>query len=131
MARLHHIALYTRQLEVIRDFYCTYFQAKPNEKYVNSRTGFESYFLSFGGEAKLEIMQREDVREANQQDGKECLGLTHFALSVGGVEDVNAITGQLRAAGYRVVGEPRWTGDGYFESVILDPDGNRVELVAE
>ena len=24
--------------------------------------------------------------------------------------------------------EPRRTGDGYYESVIIDPDGNRIEI---
>jgi lactoylglutathione lyase len=29
-----------------------------------------------------------------------------------------------------VVSPPRVTGDGYFESVLLDPEGNRIELTA-
>lgn len=63
-------------------------------------------------------------------NGTEYLGLTHLALSLGSESDVNRLTEQLRADGYQIVGEPRWTGDGYYESVILDPDGNRVEIVA-
>lgn len=132
MARLDHTALYTAQLEVIRQFYLHYFNATSNEKYVNPRKGFTSYFLSFEGEARLEIMQKEGV-EANKaiSSGRtEYLGLTHLALSVGSELEVNQLTEQLRADGYQVVGEPRRTGDGYYESVILDPDGNRVEIVA-
>jgi lactoylglutathione lyase len=30
--------------------------------------------------------------------------------------------------GYKCVSDPRRTGDGYFESVVLDPEGNRVEI---
>jgi lactoylglutathione lyase len=30
--------------------------------------------------------------------------------------------------GIQVIGEPRTTGDGYYESVVLDPEGNRVEV---
>ena len=41
---------------------------------------------------------------------------------------VDALTGRLQSDGYRVTGLPRWTGDGFYESVILDPDGNRVEI---
>jgi lactoylglutathione lyase len=25
---------------------------------------------------------------------------------------------------------PRRTGDGYYESVVVDPDGNRIEIIA-
>lgn len=57
------------------------------------------------------------------------LGLTHFALSFQSKEDVLRTTEQLRSDGYTIAGEPRTSGDGYFESVILDPDGNRVECV--
>ena len=32
--------------------------------------------------------------------------------------------------GFKIIGEPRTTGDGCYESVFLDPDGNRVEIMA-
>jgi lactoylglutathione lyase len=131
MARLDHVALYTRQLEVLRDFYITYFQASSNDKYINPRKGFESYFLRFKGEARLEIMRKEGVETSEAAAGEEYLGLTHLALSVGDKVQVDTITERLRAAGYTIAGEPRNTGDGYYESVVLDPDGNRVEIVAE
>jgi lactoylglutathione lyase len=130
MARLDHAALYTLDLEMLREFYIRYFNAVANEKYVNPRKGFASYFLSFEGEGRLEIMQKEVVAEGQGQAGAEWLGLTHLALSVGSTEQVDLLTERLRADGHRVVGEPRITGDGYYESVVLDPDGNRVEIVA-
>ena len=58
----------------------------------------------------------------------ECLGFAHFAVSVGSEEAVRAFTNQLRECGIPVVGEPRWTGDGCFESVVADPDGNLIEI---
>ena len=134
--RLDHIALYTFQLEEMRAFYMKYFGATSNEKYLNPRKGFASYFLSFGGEgtlagARLEIMQKEQVPpRAGFEAGAEYTGLTHLALAVGTRPEVDALTERLRADGYPVVGEPRTTGDGYYESVVLDPDGNRLELVA-
>ena len=30
--------------------------------------------------------------------------------------------------GYPVISGPRVTGDGYYESCILDPEGNRIEI---
>ena len=43
-------------------------------------------------------------------------------------KEVESLTNRLRDEGYRILSEPRTTGDGYFESVISDPDGNRVEI---
>jgi lactoylglutathione lyase len=131
MVTLEHIALYTRQIETIRGFYMTYLGATSNEKYENQTKGFTSYFLSFEGGARLEIMEKVSVAEGAGLEGSENLGLTHLAFTVGSANHVDQLTDVLRSNGYKVVGEPRTTGDGYYESVILDPDGNRVELVAD
>ena len=56
------------------------------------------------------------------------LGMIHFAISVGSEKKVNELTHQIREAGHRVIGEPRRTGDGYYESVVLDPEGNMIEI---
>ncbi|HEV7349977.1 VOC family protein [Telluribacter sp.] len=127
---IEHIALYTRQLEVLREFYEKYFDATSNEKYTNPTKRFESYFLSFDGGAQLEIMQKQSVPEHSGEPGAELTGLTHLAVAVGTHDAVNRLTERLRTDGYPVVGEPRTTGDGYYESVVLDPDGNRIEITA-
>jgi lactoylglutathione lyase len=57
-------------------------------------------------------------------------GLAHVAFSVGGPAAVDRLTEALRGAGHVIQGEPRRTGDGYYESVVLDPDGNVVEIAA-
>ena len=44
-------------------------------------------------------------------------------------QEVLRLTEKLRSAGYTISPEPRTSGDGYFESVVLDYDGNRVECV--
>ena len=56
------------------------------------------------------------------------MGLTHLALAVGSEAAVDALTQRLRADGFAAIDGPRRTGDGYYESVVLDPDGNRVEI---
>jgi len=48
---------------------------------------------------------------------------------VGSRQAVNLLTEELRSDGFRIVGEPRITGDGYYESVVFDPDGNHVEII--
>ena len=123
--RIEHIAIWTQNLERLRVFYETHFAAAANDKYINPAKGFASYFLTFAGGARLELMTKEGLGVAA---AAPTTGYAHFALSTGSVEAVNSLTEQLRTAGVPVVDGPRWTGDGYYESVILDPDGNRVEI---
>ena len=125
--QIAHIALWTTRLEQMRSFYVTYFGGASSEKYVNPGKGFESYFIRFGHSAALEIMSRTDITSPAT---KECTGFCHVAFNAGTVEEVHGLTRRLREDGFRVFSEPRTTGDGFFESVIGDPDGNRVEIVA-
>jgi len=127
-ARIEHIALWTAQLEELKAFYETYFAATANAKHVNPAHGFESYFLTFTGGTRLELMRMPGVRDLPRDADAQYMGYAHIAISVGSVERVDALTERLRAAGYRIAGEPRRTSDGYYESVVLDPDGNRVEI---
>lgn len=129
---LQHIALWTRQLETMKEFYQKYFNGIPNEKYVSQKEFdalFESYFLKFDDGAQLEIMKMETIPEGNSTNGYQSLGLTHIAFNVGSMSQVDALVKQLRQNGYKIVGEPHKTGDDYYEAVVLDPDGNRVEIV--
>ncbi|MBN1287508.1 MAG: VOC family protein [Anaerolineae bacterium] len=127
--RIEHVALWTRDLEGMKDFYVEFFGGAPGDKYTNPKTGFSSYFLSFDAGARLELMQMEAV-SANENDIEQpYTGWTHVAFAVGSREAVDALTARLGAAGCRVASGPRVTGDGYYESCILDPDGNRVEIV--
>ena len=121
-----HIALWTQRLDELRDFYVRYFGGVSNELYVNPAKGFESYFIRFGDGCQLELMRRTDIRERADGPG---LGLCHFALGCTSKEEVLALTERLRADGHTIAGEPRTSGDGYFESVVADPDGNLIELV--
>lgn len=123
--KLEHIALWVEDIERMRDFYCTYFQAAASEKYINTRKGFSSCFLSFESGARLEIMHRSGLSAA---PSSESFGWAHLAISVGSGENVDKLTERLRNSGYTVAGEPRVTGDGYYESVVLDPEGNRIEI---
>lgn len=126
--KIEHIALWTNRLEVLKEFYIEYFQASAGEKYINSDKGFESYFLSFESSARLELMQRAGINDQPAAPESTKTGFIHIAVSVGSERKVRELTEQLRRDGYEVAGEPRTTGDGYFESIILDPDGNRIEI---
>ena len=124
---IHHLAIWTFRLEELKTFYTTYFKGKSNEKYINPQKGFESYFISFNGGATLELMSRTDIQHAPIEENRQ--GLTHFAFSFDSKEEVLQTTELLRTKGYIIASEPRTSGDGYFESVILYPDGNRIECV--
>ncbi|NBB19452.1 glyoxalase [Runella sp. CRIBMP] len=125
---IEHLALWCRDLERMRTFYELYFGAVSNKKYVNAKKQFESYFLSFEQGPRLEIMQMTGIPAHSNDVYAQFTGLIHFAVSVGSEEKVNEFTERLRSAGYEVVGEPRWTGDGYYESVVFDPEQNRIEI---
>lgn len=139
-ARLAHVALWTRdveRLELLRDFYVRWFGARAGAAYRSARRpGFVSYFLELDGGAALELMTLPDdvaasARARAHDDAcAERPGWAHVALSLGSPEAVDALTARLEAAGVRVLSAPRRTGDGYYESVVADPDGNVVELVA-
>ena len=128
--QIEHLALWVHDLEGMRDFYLKYFDTTSGEKYVNPARQFTAYFILFGeGRTRLELMTRPDITPI---DGKRgfTMGLAHFTISVGGKDKVNALTERLRQDNYTIFGEPRTTGDGYYESVVLDPEGNILEISA-
>lgn len=127
MFRIEHLALWVRNLEKTRAFYTDYLGFKSGVKYTNKSNGFSSYFLTYKNGTRLELMTHAEIADSNGPRGK-VLGLAHFAISVGSAEAVDKLTEKLRANGISIAGEPRTTGDGYYESVVLDPEGNRIEI---
>ena len=128
--RIEHIALWTQDLERFKRFYVDYFGAVAGSGYVNPAKGFASCFLSFGDGARIEAMTTTTLNPVAIEPGAQRMGLTHFALSLGSEAAVDELTQRLKADGFPVLDGPRRTGDGYYESVVLDPDGNRVEITA-
>ena len=126
--KIEHIAIWTTDLERLRAFYQTYFKAEAGQKYTNAAKGFQSYFLRFDLGARLELMTRPSVTDVPADGDTEPIGYTHLAISLGSESAVDAMTERLRLDGCQVIDGPRRTGDGYYESVVLDPDGNRLEL---
>lgn len=126
---IEHLAIWTSQLENLKDYYVRHFGAQPNDKYTNVQKQFQSYFLSFGSGARLELMSRPDIpANANDSVQAQYLGLIHFAFGVDTMADVDQKVEELRAAGFPILSGPRKTGDGYYEFETLDPDNNRIEV---
>lgn len=128
--KIEHIAVWSKDIAVLKDFYVQYFGAKANDRYVNEDKGFQSYFLSFGGGCRIELMQKTGIAQGSD-DRNAVYGYAHMAFSVGGVQEVIALTERLEADGYTIASRPRYTGDGYFESAAYDPDGNLVEITLD
>jgi lactoylglutathione lyase len=125
--RIEHVALWVRDIDAVAAFYARFFDARIGGLYRNPKKGFASRFLEFSSGARLEIMTRTDVatRAAAEQ-----LGLAHVAFAIGDEQAVDALAARLRAAGVALADGPRRTGDGYYECVVCDPEGNRVEIAA-
>ncbi len=120
-----HVAVYATDLEKTRDYYMKYFGGTCNALYKNAK-GFSSYFITFESGARLEIMHHMELEQRPVTD--KVNGWSHVAFSAGDRETVLALTEQIMADGYELYSPPRQTGDGYFESCVADPDGNRVEI---
>ena len=125
-AKIEHIAMYVNDLEKTRNFFMKYLGAKSNEGYHNLKTNFRSYFLSFDDGARLEIMNKPEMPDLPKELART--GYAHIAFSVGSKEKVDALTVELKTAGYEVISGPRTTGDGYYESCIVAIEGNQIEV---
>lgn len=126
--RIEHVAMYVNDLEAARDFFTRYLGGIANDGYHNPNTGFRSYFMTFDDGARLELMNKPGVTDAEKP--LERTGYAHIAFSLGGRERVDALTDRLRRDGFEVVSGPRVTGDGYYESCVVGIEGNQIELTA-
>lgn len=124
--KIEHIAMYANDLEKARDFFIKYFNAVSNNGYHNKTTDFRSFFLTFEDGARLEIMTRPGMEDGEKTEKR--IGYIHIAFSVGSKEAVDELTAKLKEDGYPVISGPRTTGDGYYESCILGPEGNQIEI---
>ena len=122
--KIDHVALWVTDLELVKAFYEKYFEAKVGDRYHNPKTRFSSYFLSFDEGSRLELTNKKHLSPRIA----DALGYGHIALAVGDREAVDAKTAQLVADGFPLLSGPRTTGDGYYESVVQDPEGNLVEI---
>lgn len=130
MISIEHIALWVHDLDAFCTFYERHFSATRSALYENPTKGFRSCFLSFATGARIEVMTTDTLSLVRLPHGAERMGLTHLAISLGSESAVDYLTAELKAKGAPVIDGPRRTGDGYYESVILDPEGNRIELTA-
>ena len=124
--KIEHVAMYVNNLEQAKDFFVGYLDGKANEGYHNQTTDFRSYFISFGDGARLEIMNKPGMQDAEKALART--GFIHVAFSLGSKEKVDELTTRLKEDGYEVLSGPRTTGDGYYESCVVGIEENQIEL---
>ncbi len=124
--KIEHIAMYVNDLEGTRKFFEQYMGAISNNLYHNEKTGFKSYFLTFEDGARLEIMNKPNMDDADKS--LQRTGFIHIAFSVGSREKVDELTARMKKDGYEIISGPRTTGDGYYESCVLAIEGNQIEI---
>jgi len=126
---LEHAAIWTDNLERLKDFYVQFLDGQSGEKYVNPKKSSESYFITFGHGARLELMTKPNLPE-NQNDTihSQHIGIIHLAFETATKKEVDEKARLFESNGFEILDGPRTTGDGYYEFVSLDPDKNRIEI---
>jgi len=127
--KIEHVAIWTQNLEGLKRFYCEHFGARAGDKYVNPQKQFESYFLRFDSGARLELMKKPGIQSCEHQRSSPKQGIAHIAFALNSKEEVDKKAAECTEKGISILNGPRTTGDGYYEFVIEDPDGNTVEIV--
>jgi len=129
---LEHVAIWTDNLEELKDYYIKYFGATANKKYMNEQSLFQSYFLTFESGARLEIMSKPGIPDnRNDRVTAQHKGIIHLAFGVNTKLEVDEKAKQLQSDGFKILRGPRKTGDGYYEFETLDPDDNRLEVTTK
>lgn len=126
--KIAHVALWTTQLETQKQFWRDYFGGMANDLYISkNRPGFRSYFIRLHEGPTIELMSLDGLEKG--PNGKELTGWAHIAITVGSRQQVDDLA-NLAAEQHILVSPPRVTGDGYYEAVMRDPDGNLIEIVS-
>lgn len=94
--KIEHLAIWTKDLENVKEFYINYFGMKSSDKYTNTRNNFSSYFLSFEEtETRIEIINRPGINDLDRKHSAS-YGLTHFSISVGSKSKVDSLMERFR-----------------------------------
>ena len=93
-----HIAIYTGDMEAMKDFYCRYFNGKV---FFDSVHGDQHrVYIAFDQECYLELMDRASIPPSLCRPGEEREGLTHIAINAESTGKVDELTARLEKDGY-------------------------------
>jgi predicted enzyme related to lactoylglutathione lyase len=126
-AQIEHIALATNDVERLCDFY-QQLGAIAAPVVTDPGTGLRSGVLDLCG-VRLELLERPASREGADPSALAPV-LVHLGFALESADAVDELTRVIATAGHRVLERPHRAGErGRYESVVLDPDGNRVKLI--
>ncbi len=125
--QIHHVGIFTSDLERLKNFYVTFFGASARDLYEDLSEPISIYFLVFPDGAKLELMSKPGLKDFSGEPMKA--GFVHLAFSVGSRGEVDRFSACLAGSGCRQINPPALLGDGSYESCFADPDGNLIEIV--
>jgi lactoylglutathione lyase len=127
--KIDYIAIWIENLELLKDYYVTYLDGIPGEKYTNINRQFQSYFIAFTSGTRLEIMTMPNIPDnVNDTINRQHKGIIHLAFGVDSIMEVDEKARQLKSNGFKILNGPRKTGDGYYGFETLEPDNNRLEV---
>jgi lactoylglutathione lyase len=128
IAQIEHIALATNDLESLCDFYRR-LGGVASPLPTDAEDALHGCVLDFCG-VRLEVFERPRSRHAAPGDGDgRSPRLLHLGFALLSADAVDELSRVLAAAGHRVLELPHRTAErGRYESVVLDPDGNRLKL---
>ena len=125
--RIATISMNVTDLNKVKDFYAKYFGAKVDDKYENFRTGYTYCFLSFDNGARLLLVSGSNIVDRKREDN--VAGFSRISIAVDGADKVQELATQIARDGFQIVSGFRMNGYGEYESRVLDPEGNEVEIV--
>jgi len=124
--RIAHVALWTADIDRLCAFWAETFGATAGALYESTRRpGFRSRFINLEGGTSIEVMHGPWIETVT--DMPERAGYAHLALALSSHQAVDDMA-QKAAARNILVSAPRMTGDGFYEAVLRDPDGNFIEI---
>ena len=128
LVQIEHIALVTGDLDRLCDFY-RLLGPVVSPPVTDADTGLRRCMLDFCS-VRLEVFERQDSGEVAPAGNQlQPPVLLHLGLVLGSADAVDELSRVVAAAGHRVPEPPhRVDQGGRYESVVLDPDGNRVKL---
>ncbi|TNB49869.1 glyoxalase/bleomycin resistance/extradiol dioxygenase family protein [Martelella lutilitoris] len=129
VTRIAHVALWTADLDRLAAFYERVFAAHAGARYESRRRpGFVSRFITLTDGPAIEIMQAPWLGPAGDPSA-ERPGYAHIAIGFGSIGAVDRLAADAEREGF-LASAPRRTGDGFYEAVLTDPDGNLIEITA-
>jgi len=126
--KLEHVAIWCLDLEKMRYFYQTFFEAKCSDKYENLTIEYASYVLTLPDGIHIELMSMKTITAPLADVYTQFIGLAHLAFSVGSKEKVDKLIKKFILDGYELLDDPCRIKNGYYENTVLDPEGNRLKI---